>query len=72
MYRWLFSAEDENGDTFYLEESEFIGTYAEAEKRAQKLSDEWEQLTGGWVLRIELERRGDAGVAEGANDVTQK
>ena len=27
---WLFNVEDENGDTHYLAEDEFIGTYDEA------------------------------------------
>src|SRR3990172_4801291 len=58
--RWLFNVEDENGDTHYLAEDEFIGTYDEACKLAETLSDAWEDKTGGLVLRIELERRGAA------------
>ena len=56
--RWLFNVEDENGDTHYLIEDEFIGTYDEACARAGTLADEWEQATGTSVARIELERRG--------------
>lgn len=58
--RWLFNAEDENGNTHHLTEYEFTGTRDEAEMEAKRLADEWEQRTGGWVSRIELERRGDA------------
>lgn len=59
-YRWLFDAEDENGDRHYLAEEEFIGSYSEAVARADILADEWEQRTGGLILRLELERRGKA------------
>ena len=67
MHNWLFNAEDENGNTHYLTEEEFIGTYAEACKEAERLANEWEQRTGGLILRLELERRGAAKTAAPGN-----
>jgi hypothetical protein len=75
IYRWLFSIEDENGDTHYLAEEEFVGTSTEADKAAKALADRWELDTGGLVLRLELERRGlwtarNEFVVEATNDQT--
>mgnify|MGYP001610143957 FL=1 len=56
--RWLINVEDENGEVHYLIEDNFIGTYPEASIFAAMLADQWEQKTGGLVLKIELESRG--------------
>ena len=58
--RWLFNAEDENGDTFYLggEKVEFIGHDHEANREADKRSDEWERANNGLIVRVVCESRG--------------
>jgi hypothetical protein len=55
---WLFSAEDEDGAAHYLSEEFFIGTYAEACKAAEAWANEWENKTGGLVLRLVIESHG--------------
>ena len=56
---WHFNAEDENGDTFYLgQETVFIGTNSEADREAKKRSDDWENATGGLIVRITCESQG--------------
>ena len=56
--RWLFHAEDENGDHHELNEDEFIGTYDDAVKVAEAAANAWEAKTGGLVLRLELASQG--------------
>ena len=56
--RWLINVEDENDEVHCLTDNEFIGTYEEASDFAEILADQWEQHTGGLVLKIELESRG--------------
>lgn len=56
--RWLFQVENENGNTSYLDENEFIGTYADAEKKGMELSDEWERKTNGLVTKLTCESQG--------------
>lgn len=57
---WLFYAEDENGDGRYLEGSYFRGTYEEACHYAQTKADEWEEKTGGFIVKLVIESHGKA------------
>jgi hypothetical protein len=36
----------------------FVGTSSQASAEGSRLADEWEKRTGGWVMRLTLERRG--------------
>jgi len=55
--RWMFFAEDIDGEEMYLSDVEFIGPYCEACSMANALADTWEQKTGGLVLRLVLKSR---------------
>ena len=57
--QWKFYAEDEKGDNFYLDEDVlFVGTIGEADNEARRRSNEWEEKTGGLILRVEYESQG--------------
>jgi hypothetical protein len=56
--KWLCYAEDENGDSYALNEDYFIGTDVEAFTVAEKKADAWEEKTGGWVVKLIIESHG--------------
>jgi len=58
--KWLFYAEDENGDGRYLQDYYFIGTYSDACLYADIQGNEWEKKTGGLILRLVIESHGIA------------
>lgn len=57
---WLFCAEDENGDRHYLQDFYFTGTYSDACLYADIQGNEWEQKTGGLILRLVIQSHGIA------------
>ena len=71
-YRYLFSVEDENGETEYLDangtsrdsDEFFIGTGAEADVEGNRRADLWERRTGRWACRVFFERRGEVKEAQ--------
>ncbi len=58
--RFKFCIETLEDENFYLqlEDEFFIGTFEEARKEAERLSDEWESINSGLITRIELESHG--------------
>ena len=56
---WLFYAEDENGDSQYLQEWFFQGTYEEACHYADTKANEWEEQIGGLILKLTIESHGE-------------
>jgi len=58
--KWLFYAEDENGDSKCLQESYFVGTFGDACTLAEQMSDEWERETGGLIVKLTIESHGKA------------
>ena len=56
--KWLFSAENENGDSHYISDEYFIGTYREATDYAETKCDEFEEIVGGLILKLTIESHG--------------
>jgi len=56
--KWLFNAEDENGDSHCLQDWYFIGTYEEATYYAHIHIDEWENKIDGLILKLTIESHG--------------
>lgn len=56
--KWMFYAEDENGDGHYLQDYFFIGTYEEAAHHANIQADEWEEKIGGLIMKLTIESHG--------------
>ena len=59
--KWMFSAEDENGDSRYLNEEMYVGTEKQAREVAEMLADKWEVKTGGLILKLTIESHGRRG-----------
>ena len=68
LYNWLFSIEDEQGESHYVDsngegkyaDDVFVGTRNEAFKEGERRADLWEEKHGGFLLRVTCERRGPA------------
>lgn len=57
--QWKLYAEDGDDNSFYLEEDLlFVGSVEEADNEAKRRSNEWEEKTGGIILRVEYESQG--------------
>jgi hypothetical protein len=56
--KWLFYAQDEDGDGRYLQDVHFEGTYEEACHYADTLADQWEEETGGTIECLTIESHG--------------
>ena len=57
--KWMFYAEDENGDGHYLQDYFFVGTYEEATNYANTKADEWEGKVGGLIIKLIIESHGN-------------
>ena len=66
--KWLFYAEDENGDSRYLQDFYFVGSYNDACRYAETMADEWEEETNGLILKLTIESHGK--IANKALDLT--
>jgi hypothetical protein len=56
--KWMFYAENENGDGRYLQDGYFIGTYSDACAFADIRGDVWEGKTGGLIMKLTIESHG--------------
>ena len=56
--KWLFLAEDENGDTHRIYDWYYIGTYREAAEYAETQCDEFEEKVGGMIVKLVIESHG--------------
>ena len=56
--KWMFQAEDENGDKFYLKEEVTVCSDGEESVIGETLADAWEEKTGGLILKLTLESHG--------------
>ena len=56
--KWLFLAEDENGDTHYIHDWYYTGTYREATEYAETKCDEFEEKVGGLIVKLTIESHG--------------
>ena len=66
-HRWLFSIEDSEGDTHYVDaegkgkhaDEFYLGTSAEAAREADRRATAWENLPGnGWPMVVTYEAHG--------------
>ena len=56
--KWLFCAEDEQGQTHRIYDWYYIGTYRDATDYAETKCDEFEEKVGGMILKLTIESHG--------------
>lgn len=56
--KWMFYAEDENGDGHYIHDWYYVGTYNDACHYAETKCDEWEEKVGGLIMKLTIESHG--------------
>ncbi|KKL78709.1 hypothetical protein LCGC14_2022190 [marine sediment metagenome] len=56
--KWLFLAEDEQGETHYIHDWYYTGTYRQAAEYAETQCDEFEEKVGGLIVKLVIESHG--------------